>query len=158
MNKEISEIFGEIIKLLEIKGDKALNFKIRAYKNAIYILNELKVDISEIYKTGGLKAIRELGIGERNAKKIEEYIKTGKIKEYEKLKKALPIIYFCGTTPQYLESYEYCLLSPKTKYWSFVNVTFISPTVCKLFGKYFSSRMVVFPSLIISTFPFAIQQ
>ena len=50
MNKEIAEIFGEIIKLLEIKGDKALSYKIRAYRNAINILNNLKVDISDIYK------------------------------------------------------------------------------------------------------------
>ena len=42
MNKEISQIFGKIIKLLEIKGDKALSFKINAYKRAIFILNNLK--------------------------------------------------------------------------------------------------------------------
>ena len=85
MNKEIAQIFAETIKLLEIKGDKALSFKINAYKRAIYIFGNLKVDISEIYKNGGLKAIMELGIGERNAKKIEEYIKRGKIKEFEEL-------------------------------------------------------------------------
>ena len=77
MNKEISQIFGEIIKLLEIKGDKALNFKIRAYKNAIYILDTSETGIAEIYNNNGIKGIRELGIGERNAKKIEEYIKRG---------------------------------------------------------------------------------
>ena len=91
MNKEISQIFEETIKLLEIKGDKALGFKIKAYKKAIYILNNLKVDISEIYKEGGIKKIRELGIGEKNAKKIEEYIVSasakgyGVIKEFEEL-------------------------------------------------------------------------
>ena len=91
MNKEISQIFKEIIKLLEIKGDKALNYKLRAYKNAINILDNLKVDISEIYKRKGLKGIRELGIGEKNAKKIEEYIKKGKIKEFEELKEETAI-------------------------------------------------------------------
>ena len=93
MNKEISKIFGETIKLLEIKGDKALTYKIRAYKNAINILNNLKVDISDVYKEKGLKGIRELGIGEKNAKKIEEYIVStlrhgsghGKITEFEEL-------------------------------------------------------------------------
>ncbi len=85
MNKEIAEIFGETIKLLEIKGDKALSYKIRAYRNAINILNNLKVDISDIYKEKGLRGIRELGIGEKNAKKIEEYIKHEKIKEFEEL-------------------------------------------------------------------------
>ena len=90
-NKEIAKIFEETIKLLEIRGDKALSFKIKAYKKAIYVLDNLKVDISEIYKTGGLKAIQELGIGEKNAKKIEEYIVSssakgyGVIKEFEEL-------------------------------------------------------------------------
>ena len=85
MNKEIAEIFAETIKLLEIKGDKALSYKIRAYKNAINILNNLKTDVSEIYKDKGLKGIRELGIGEKNAKKIEEYVKKQKITEFEEL-------------------------------------------------------------------------
>ena len=84
-NKEINNIFEETIKLLEIKGDKALSYKIRAYKNAINILNNLKVDVSEIYKEKGIKGIRELGIGEKNAKKIEEYIKKQKITEFDEL-------------------------------------------------------------------------
>jgi len=91
MNKEISQIFKETIQLLEIKGDKALSYKIRAYKNAINILDNLKIDISDIYKEKGLKGIRDLGIGEKNAKKIEEYIKRGKIKEFEELKEETAI-------------------------------------------------------------------
>jgi hypothetical protein len=91
MNKEIAKIFGEIIKLLEIKGGDALSYKLRAYKNAINILDNLKVDISEIYKEKGLLGIRELGIGEKNAKKIEEYIKHKKIKEFEELKEETAI-------------------------------------------------------------------
>jgi len=96
-NKNISQIFGETIKLLEIKGDKALNFKLSAYRKAINILDNLKVDISEIYKEKGLKGIRELGIGEKNAKKIEEYIVSasakgfGVIKEFEELKEETAI-------------------------------------------------------------------
>jgi len=85
MNKEIADIFKKTIQLLEIKGDKALNFKLSAYKKAINILNNLKTDISEIYNAQGLKGIRGLGIGEKNAKKIEEYIKKQKIKEYDEL-------------------------------------------------------------------------
>ncbi len=101
MNKEIAQIFREIIELLEIKGDKALNYKLRAYRNAISILDNLKIDISDIYKDKGVKGIRELGIGEKNAKKIEEYIKTsnsakategkGKIKEFDELKEETAI-------------------------------------------------------------------
>ncbi len=100
MNEDISRIFKEIIILLEIKGDKALSFKIKAYKKAISILDNLNVDIVDIYygkvpkpasggpgsrPQSGLGRIQELGIGEKNAKKIEEYIKKQKITEFEEL-------------------------------------------------------------------------
>ncbi len=91
MNKEISSIFKEIIKLLEIKGDKALSYKIRAYRKSIYILDNLNIDISEIYKAKRSKGIKELGIGEKNAKKIEEYVKNQRIKEFEELKQETAI-------------------------------------------------------------------
>jgi DNA polymerase/3'-5' exonuclease PolX len=90
-NQEISKIFEEIIKLLEIKGDKALSFKIRAYKKAIQILNNLKIDVADVYKEKGLEGINELGIGEKNAKKIEEYIKKQKITDFEELKEETAI-------------------------------------------------------------------
>ena len=91
MNEEISKIFKDIIRLLEIKGDKALNYKLRAYRNAINILDNSKVNIGVIYKEKGLKGIRGIGIGEKNAKKIEEYIKKGKIKDFEELKEETAI-------------------------------------------------------------------
>lgn len=89
MNKEIAEIFEETIKLLEIKGEKSLDFRVRAYRKAINILNELEnknEDIAKIYNEKGLAGVKGLGIGEKNAKKIEGYIKKGKIKEFEELK------------------------------------------------------------------------
>ena len=91
INQEIAKIFEETIKLLEIKGDKALFYKIRAYKKAIQVLNNLKTDISDIYNEKGLKGITELGIGEKNAKKIEEYIKKQRIKEFEELEEETAI-------------------------------------------------------------------
>ena len=107
MNKEIAKIFKEMMQLLEIKGDKALVFKINAYRKAINILDNLKTDISEIYKEKGLKGIRELGIGEKNAKKIEEFIKSadekgkGVIKDFEELNEETAIqniiAHFFGT-------------------------------------------------------------
>ncbi len=84
MNSEIAKIFKEITELLEIKGDSA--FRINAYRKSVKILESLPTDISEIYKEKGIKGIRELGIGEKNAKKIEEYVKKGKIKDFEELK------------------------------------------------------------------------
>jgi len=91
-NQEISNIFKEIIGLLEILETKQETaYKINAYKKAIHILDNLKVDISDIYKEKGLKGIQEAGIGEKNAKKIEEYIKRGQMKDFEKLKEETAI-------------------------------------------------------------------
>lgn len=82
-NKELSDIFKNTAKLLTIKGDSA--FRINAYYKTASILDTLEKDVSEIYKEKGLKGIREAGIGEKNAKKIEEYIKKQKIKSYDDL-------------------------------------------------------------------------
>lgn len=90
-NQEIVNIFREITELLDLKGDKALMFKMNAYKKAINILDNLKTDISEIYKEKGIKGIKELGIGEKNAKKIEEFIKKNKISDFEELKEETAI-------------------------------------------------------------------
>ena len=88
-NQEIAAIFQEIINLLEIKGGSS--FRINAYKKSIYILGKLSTDIGEIYKKDGLKGIRNAGIGEKNAKKIEQYLKSKKIKEFEELKEETAI-------------------------------------------------------------------
>jgi len=90
INKEISKIFNEIAGLLEIKGDSA--FRILAYKRAVKSLNELGADVKNIYKEKGILGVKEIkGIGESMAKKIEEYIKKGKIKYFEELKEGTAI-------------------------------------------------------------------
>ncbi len=90
MNQEIANIFNEIAGLLEIKGDST--FRINANRKVANILNSLPQNISEIYKEKGIKGIQEIkGIGESSAKKIEEYIKRGKIKYFEELKEETAI-------------------------------------------------------------------
>ena len=84
MNKEIAKIFNQMAGLLEIKGDSP--FRISGYRKAARILDSLPTDVLEIYKEGGLKKIKEIkGIGEGSAKRIEEYIKKQKIKDFDKL-------------------------------------------------------------------------
>lgn len=90
MNKEIAKIFREMAELLEIKGDGA--FHIIAYKKAALHLENLKTDVLEIYKEKEIKGLLVPKIiGEKNAKKIEEYIKNKNIKEFEKLKRETAI-------------------------------------------------------------------
>ena len=89
MNPELAKIFNEMAVFLDIKE---VEFKPRAYERAAYSLENLDRNVKNIYQEGGLKALLEIpGVGEKIAEKIEEYIKTGEIKEYQKLKKEWPI-------------------------------------------------------------------
>jgi len=68
---------------------KEVPFKPQAYQHAAREIQLLNEDIEAIYKRDELENIP--GVGESIAKKIEEYIKTGKIKHYEKLQKEYKI-------------------------------------------------------------------
>ena len=74
-----------------IEMDKASFISI-AYNKASRILESLENDIEEIYKEGGVEELKKIsGVGKGIAEKIEEYIKTGKIKRYQELKKKCPV-------------------------------------------------------------------
>src|SRR3989338_7243894 len=88
-NQEIAKIFYSIAKYLEMDG---VAFKPYAYEKAGNSLEALEKDVREIYNKGGLKALMEIsGVGKNIADHIEEYLKSGKIKVYEQLKKKLPL-------------------------------------------------------------------
>ena len=85
-NLELSRIFEQIARILKIKGENP--FKIRAYEKITLVLENLPIDIETIYQQGGLNNIP--GVGEGIAKKIEEFMTTGKLEYYEKLKETIP--------------------------------------------------------------------
>ncbi|MBU2440575.1 DNA polymerase/3'-5' exonuclease PolX [bacterium] len=85
-NLELSRIFEQIARILKIKGENP--FKIRAYEKIALVLENLPIDIETIYSQGGLNNIP--GVGEGIAKKIEEFLTTGKLEYYEKLKESIP--------------------------------------------------------------------
>ena len=88
-NQEIAKIFYELADYLEMEG---IQFKPYAYQKAAITLETLEEDVEEIYNRGGLEALKEIpGVGESIALKIEEYLKTGKIKYYEEFKKKIPV-------------------------------------------------------------------
>lgn len=88
-NQEIAKIFNEMAKYLRMEG---VDFKPFAFEKAAVSLEALKEDIGDIYRNGGTKALLEIsGIGKSMAGYIEEYLKNGKIKAYEQLKKKLPL-------------------------------------------------------------------
>ena len=90
-NKEIAKIFRAMAELLDINGEK-IPQRINAYRKAASFLDNLQEDIREIYNERALDGIKVPRIiGDKNALKIEEYIKRGKIKEFEELKEETAI-------------------------------------------------------------------
>lgn len=89
VNQELAKILSDFARYYEMEG---VAFKPQAYEKAALNLETLEEDASDIYKKEGLEGLKRIpGVGEGIAKKIEEYIKTGKIREYENFKKKLPI-------------------------------------------------------------------
>jgi len=83
-NEKIFKLLKEIGELLEIEGVK---YKPQAYLKAGESIKNLKEDVKKIYEKKGIKGLIEIpGIGKSIAKKIEEFLKTKKIKYLEELK------------------------------------------------------------------------
>lgn len=88
-NQEVAKIFYGISYFLQMEED---GFRSIAYEKAAIAIEGLEEDIEKIYKKGGLKSLEKIpGVGKSIAEKIEEYLKTGKIKYYENYKRKYPI-------------------------------------------------------------------
>ena len=88
-NQEIAQILFEIGDYLELQE---VPFKPQAYQKAAIALDGMEDDIASLYKEKGIKGLEDIpGVGKSIAEKIEEYLKTGKIKYYKELKKTSPI-------------------------------------------------------------------
>jgi DNA polymerase (family 10) len=89
MNQEIAKILHEMSVLMEMKG---VEFKPHALEKAAYNIESLEEDVFDIYKKGGIKELQKIpGVGRSIAEKIEEYIKTKRVKEHMALKKKIPV-------------------------------------------------------------------
>ncbi len=89
INQEIAKILYRTGEYLDIKG---ITYKPKAYRKAAKVLENLEEDLSEVYQQRGLKGLEQIsGVGKSIAGKIEEYLKKGKIKYYEELKKETAI-------------------------------------------------------------------
>ncbi len=88
-NFAIAKIFEDIARFLRMDN---VAFKPYAYEKAAISLQALSEDIKAIYLKGGRKALEEIpAIGKAMSDHIEEFIKTGKVKFYEEMKKKLPV-------------------------------------------------------------------
>ena len=85
-NHEVAEILSKIAKALALKDENF--FKIRAYERAARAIKDLPEDIEEIYKEDSLTNIP--GVGEGIAKKVKEYLETGKMSKYDEVTRDIP--------------------------------------------------------------------
>lgn len=88
-NHEVARILRNISILLDMDS---VPFKPRAYEKAALTIEALEDNVEQIYKSGGVKALKAIpGVGESIAEKIEELVKTGKLAYYKDLQKKAPV-------------------------------------------------------------------
>ena len=85
-NLQIARILYTIADLLEMQG---VTWKPQAYRRAAQNLETFAGDLAELVKTNQLTTIP--GVGEQIGKKIEELVKTGKLRYYEQLQKEMKV-------------------------------------------------------------------
>lgn len=86
MDANLIQILEDTATMLELAGENP--FKARAYSSAARIIEEQGIDVFKKVKENELRNVAGIGAGLREA--ITEYVHTGTISEYEKLKKEIP--------------------------------------------------------------------
>ncbi|MDI6785694.1 MAG: DNA polymerase/3'-5' exonuclease PolX [bacterium] len=85
-NYLISQMFEKMADSLEFQGENP--FKVNAYRRAARVIVSLTEDIENIWKMGNLREVP--GVGEGIAKKIDEFLKTGRMNKYEEALSEVP--------------------------------------------------------------------
>ncbi|MBI2640217.1 MAG: DNA polymerase/3'-5' exonuclease PolX [Candidatus Sungbacteria bacterium] len=88
-NAEVARILFEMAALYEMEG---VEFRPRAYEKAAFGVESLGEDVNGLYKRGGQKALAEIpGVGKGIAEHIGKLLETGRFREYDRLKKKIPV-------------------------------------------------------------------
>ncbi len=91
INSELADMFEEIADMLSV-DESISRFEVLAYRKAAQTMSGLQESVADIYKKGGVAALMELpGIGKGISGSIKEYIETGRMEKFEKLKKTYPV-------------------------------------------------------------------
>ncbi|HRY29560.1 MAG TPA: DNA polymerase/3'-5' exonuclease PolX [Elusimicrobiota bacterium] len=85
LNKSFTDLLNEMAVLLELNQDNV--FRIRAYQTAAQAVAALTSDIASLTRE---QLLEVSGIGKGIADKIEEFVKTGHVKEHDDLKEKFP--------------------------------------------------------------------
>ncbi|MCH7828817.1 DNA polymerase/3'-5' exonuclease PolX [Patescibacteria group bacterium] len=88
-NQELSHLFSQLATYLRMDE---VSFKPQAFLKVAETLKVLGEDVGEIYEKAGLKGLEDIpGVGKGIAGKMEEYLKTGKIRELTAYKRKMPV-------------------------------------------------------------------
>ena len=87
-NMELARIFAEIADVLDLTGANA--FKVNANRKVARTLEEAGEDLAELARTDPARLRDIPGIGDSSAKKILEFVTTGKVAEREELLASIP--------------------------------------------------------------------
>ena len=85
-NREIAHLLESIADVLELKGENL--FRVNAYRNASRILQDLAKDVEHVAAEGKLAELP--GFGKSIVEHVQEYLKTGKMRRYEELRREMP--------------------------------------------------------------------
>src|SRR3989344_3444624 len=87
-NQEVARLLYYMADLLEMQN---VQWKPAALRKAARSIESLSKDLEEIYNRSGVDGLLEIdGVGEGIAKKIVDYLKTGKMHELEEIKRKMP--------------------------------------------------------------------
>ncbi|MCX6702436.1 MAG: helix-hairpin-helix domain-containing protein, partial [Candidatus Wolfebacteria bacterium] len=88
-NEALIKIFYEMAIYLEMQD---VAFKPQAFNKAAESIEALTQDVKDIYKSEGIDGLKKIpGVGQGIADKIIEYLETGRVKDYEALRKKMPV-------------------------------------------------------------------
>jgi DNA polymerase (family 10) len=85
-NHEVAELLDKLAQLSEAAGDD--RFKVIAYRRASTSVRNLEEDVEDVWKREELEEIKY--VGEGIAKKIDEYLRTGRLELLERMQKRVP--------------------------------------------------------------------
>ncbi|MGQ0644731.1 MAG: helix-hairpin-helix domain-containing protein, partial [Elusimicrobiota bacterium] len=85
INPAFAKLLAEMAVFLEMSGDNP--FRIRAYQKAVQTIEDYPVDLGSLAREDLLKIP---GIGQGIADKIQEFAKTGRVREHDGLLKKYP--------------------------------------------------------------------
>lgn len=85
-NHEVAEVLDRLAQVAEAAGED--RFKVIAYRRASTSVRNLEEDVEDVWRRGQLTEIKY--VGEGIAKKIDEYLRTGRLEPLERMEKRVP--------------------------------------------------------------------